>query len=344
MVTVDSTQRDALAAELTSSTLHELETFLFTAAPELRTELGPGPTKRELVGSAVALAAPQVCDAYLKAYGAGNPDLVNRLGGTPRSERRLINQVIELQALFDHDDFPHGGITEWIERFNGLLWEIEYYNPEMVPEVVDATSPLIGWIIYGDRDREELDGQTKALLAHRLNCAHQALTPSSASGHDTPTESGDSNTTVDTVFIVHGHDPSGCRDKVARLVSDHTDYEPVILDEQPNRGRTLIEKFKDHGSEASVAIVLLTGDDEGRARSDDDAKLHLRARQNVILELGYFLGRLPPNRVILLVDKDVERPGDYDGIVYISLAKDNWRGELATELDAVGVAVRGPIS
>ena len=90
------------------------------------------------------------------------------------------------------------------------------------------------------------------------------------------------------VFVVHGRDESA-RQTVARFL-EKLDLEPVILHEQPSKGRTIIEKFEDH-SDVGFVVVLLTPDDVGK-RKDEKSDLKPHARQNVILELGFFLGSL----------------------------------------------------
>lgn len=90
-------------------------------------------------------------------------------------------------------------------------------------------------------------------------------------------------TITNNVFIVHGHDKSA-KDEVARLI-DKLHLIPVILHEQPDKGRTIIEKFENHAEDATYAVILLTPDDIG---GENQENLRSRACQNVILELGYF--------------------------------------------------------
>lgn len=133
------------------------------------------------------------------------------------------------------------------------------------------------------------------------------------------------------VFIVHGHD-DGARQSVARFL-EKLGFEPVILQEQANRGRTIIEKFEEHG-DVGFAVVLLTPDDEGRAKGGE---LQPRARQNVVLELGYFIGRLGRHRVCALKSGDLELPSDYQGVLWETMdAGGGWRLSLARELKAAG--------
>jgi hypothetical protein len=88
------------------------------------------------------------------------------------------------------------------------------------------------------------------------------------------------------IFVVHGHD-EGARESIARFIQA-IGFQPIILHERANEGRTVIEKVEAHG-DVGFAVVLLTPDDEGRAAG---GTLAPRARQNVLLELGYFIGRL----------------------------------------------------
>lgn len=138
------------------------------------------------------------------------------------------------------------------------------------------------------------------------------------------------------VFLVYGHDESA-REGAARYL-EKLQLQPIILHEQPNSGQTIIEKVEKYG-EVAFAVVLLTPDDVGAARGNAD-DLKPRARQNVILELGYFLGRLGRNRVAALIKGHIEKPSDYDGVVYIQM--DNagaWRLQLARELKTAGLKV-----
>ena len=133
------------------------------------------------------------------------------------------------------------------------------------------------------------------------------------------------------VFIVHGH-ADGPREAVARFLAQ-LGLEPIILHERANQGRTIIEKFEAH-SDVGFAIVLLTPDDEGGRQGE---KQHPRARQNVILELGYFIGRLGRRRVCALKAGDVELPSDILGVVWTPLDPEGgWKQRLAKELDAAG--------
>ncbi len=143
--------------------------------------------------------------------------------------------------------------------------------------------------------------------------------------------------TGSSVFVVHGHD-EGMRQSVARFL-EKLHLQPIILHEQPSLGRTLIEKFERH-SNVRYAVVLLSPDDLGACASTPN-ELKPRARQNVVLELGYFIGKLGRSNVCALLKDDVERPSDLVGLVYVPYEGDqgNWRIGLAREIKAAGIRV-----
>lgn len=134
------------------------------------------------------------------------------------------------------------------------------------------------------------------------------------------------------VFIVHGHDGEA-RETVARFLT-MIGFTPIILHEQANRGRTIIEKVEAN-SDVGFAIVLLTPDDEGKARNS--THLEPRARQNVLLELGYFIGCLGRDHVCALKRGSVEIPSDFAGVVWETMdSGDGWKQVLGRELEAAG--------
>ncbi|MFA5060107.1 MAG: nucleotide-binding protein [Candidatus Omnitrophota bacterium] len=137
------------------------------------------------------------------------------------------------------------------------------------------------------------------------------------------------------IFLVHGHD-DGIKEATARFL-EKLGLAPIILHEKPNQGRTIIEKISDY-SDVGFAVVLLTGDDVGRINDAKCENLLPRARQNVVLELGYFLGRIGRQRVCALYQKGVEIPSDYSGVLFIPLDESGaWRVQLAKEIKATGI-------
>lgn len=142
-----------------------------------------------------------------------------------------------------------------------------------------------------------------------------------------------------TVFIVHGHDEA-IKQSVARFL-ERLDLKVVILHEQPDKGKTLIEKLEASSLEIDIAyaVVILTPDDVGAVTSEKD-KLQPRARQNVVFELGYLIAKLGRQRVRALYTEGVELPSDYQGVLYTQLDKPGaWRLKLAREIKAAGITV-----
>ena len=101
-------------------------------------------------------------------------------------------------------------------------------------------------------------------------------------------------------------------------------------------GRHILTKFQEESDGASFAVVIMTPDDEGGAVGTQPKK---RARQNVIFELGFFIGKLGASKVVALVRGEIEKPSDFDGIVYIALdIAGAWKMQLAKELKAAKIA------
>ena len=134
------------------------------------------------------------------------------------------------------------------------------------------------------------------------------------------------------IFIVHGHD-TGSREAVARFV-EKMGFEAIILQEQANQGMTIIEKVDAHG-DVGFAIVLLTPDDIG---SKAGGSLQPRPRQNVLVELGYFIGRLGRANVCALATSNtMELPTDFAGVVWEPFDQAGaWKAALIRELHAAG--------
>jgi Predicted nucleotide-binding protein containing TIR -like domain len=137
------------------------------------------------------------------------------------------------------------------------------------------------------------------------------------------------------IFLVHGHDEAA-KETVARFI-EKLDLKPIILHEQPNAGRTIIEKFVDY-TNVGFTIVLITPDDVGAPANQKD-HLQPRARQNVIFELGFFLGKLGRDRVCALYKEGVEIPSDYKGVLFVSMDESDWKSLLAREIKEAGISV-----
>jgi predicted nucleotide-binding protein len=137
------------------------------------------------------------------------------------------------------------------------------------------------------------------------------------------------------IFLVHGRDLQR-REIVRRFLEAVTDRNIVVLAEQPNRGQDLLGKLLSNAQQAGFAVVLLTADDLGGLEGDHSKP---RARQNVVFELGLFVGLLGRDKVAALNDPRIEIPTDFSGVAYIPIGGESWQIELARELKAAGISV-----
>ena len=242
--------------------------------------------------------------------------------------QRLIDQIPSLKSQrYDNTDFERwrnnlevairNTFVESAEKLH--LFNSISYSSWLAEEFYNQRAYLRGLDIAGARLLAMLD---------EIEEYWEDVEQASVSSH---TSHSSDVSTASEVFVVHGHD-HGTKETVARFLQG-LDLDPIILHELPNQGRTIIEKFEDY-ARTSYAIALLTPDDVGGPDAD---QLKPRARQNVILEMGFFWGSLGRGRVAALLKDDVEIPSDYDGVVYIELDdNDGWQMKLARELKAAG--------
>ncbi len=135
----------------------------------------------------------------------------------------------------------------------------------------------------------------------------------------------------DFVFIIHGHDNELKRE--LQLLLKNAGVNNVVLHEQVDKGRTIIDKLIGETEKAGYAIALLTPDDITETGLQ-------RARQNVILEIGYFIGKLGKERIRMLTKGDIEIPSDLQGILYEKFDPSGaWKIKLLKEIQAVGIYV-----
>lgn len=258
----------------------------------------------------------------------------------PREEARsqLTKRITKGQELHDAKeglDVFNREYSKW-DDYNKTLLAGLFTNDSVVTEYVWYTSG--GVIVHEESDHDVYKRNQNALEKKLLNLESlleqleviplAANVSSSASRPSTPVS-------TNRVFVVHGHD-KGIREMVVRFL-ERLALSPIVLHEQPSGGKTVIEKLEQH-SDVAFAVVLLTPDDQGCSQGEAD--LQQRARQNVILELGFFIGRLGRERVCALHKGKLELPTDILGVVYVSLDDgDGWRFSLAKELRQAGFEV-----
>jgi predicted nucleotide-binding protein len=240
-------------------------------------------------------------------------------------------------------------IERQLEEVRQEYWTWNEYNEEMLRRIF--TSPKIAeeysrrasisaFVVGAERnlyeDVEELHGDIDQKLRRLASIKGRLELIPLAPSNQIPasTQSSIAAPTSGKVFVVHGHD-EGVREAVARFISS-LGLTPIILHEQAGQSKTVIEKLEHHG-DVAYAIVLLTPDDVGGTNRED---LRPRARQNVVLELGYFMGRLRRERVCAIHRGDIELPSDYMGVVYIPYDRGGgWRLHLAKELREAGFSI-----
>lgn len=203
------------------------------------------------------------------------------------------------------------------------------------------------WRIWGFDAIKEYKDEIQRLISHMQGDIERAdLMQCSVAEQTSMTSSSGSQELSGDIFIVHGHNEE-MKQTVARTVSQ-LGLNPIILHEQPNGGKTIIEKFERNADRINFAIILLSADDlaasvrDLKGVKDEDLRQHLemRARQNVVFEMGYFTGKLGRSNVFLLLQEGVAKPGDLDGIVYTAYdSAGAWRFGLVKELKAAGYMV-----
>lgn len=234
--------------------------------------------------------------------------------------------ISEVDVLVDHHVKPSTpGFQAWfseaerflIKRFGADSFE---YNKLKETKFMPAA-----YVADSDVVRKCKDGlvATKLMFKTYLEEMQEAPLPNNTSV---------AVTSFEKVFIVHGHDGE-LKHAVARLV-EKQGLKAIILSEQANKGKTIIEKFEEN-SDVSGAICLFTADDFGHAKVDPNEQP--RARQNVVFEAGYFMGKLSRERVVIIAQSGLELPSDMQGIVYTD--NSNWEVDVLKELKAMGYEV-----
>ncbi len=151
------------------------------------------------------------------------------------------------------------------------------------------------------------------------------------------------------VFIVNGTDHAPMNE--LKVILERVGLKPMVLHEQPSGGRTIVEKLEKY-FDVGYPFVILTPDDIGSHHRGVESKMlgakmllresNFRARQNVILEFGYFMGKLGRDKVCCLLKGSVDQPSGMHGIVYIRFHTSigEIRNEILKELEAAGYPVK----
>lgn len=237
-------------------------------------------------------------------------------------------------------------LSQWVLNTNqefGQIFENTSEYIAAIGDILDATPKGLeltkySSTFYNEINKASTDGAINRVLDIITDMKTKILKPtntvSPSSSEPTVAPKVKEEKANKKVFIVHGHD-NEMKSEVARLV-EKLDLEAIILHEQANQGKTIIEKFEKH-SDVSYAIVLLSPDDVGKAKVNQ-GQLNQRARQNVVFELGFFMGKLGRDKVCAIMKDSVEKPSDVDGVVYIPYSG-SWRYDVAKEIKEAGITI-----
>ena len=241
-------------------------------------------------------------------------NLIERTKNVTYNSKTDIKRCIDDANSFVRNTRPMSDV--WTNRIRFIKWIPKYPN-------TDSSIYLKIW----NAGKDEFLGVLASIKSEI------ELYPSTQSHIDGCTIQNKAKT--NKIFIVHGHN-NEMKLAVARTI-EQLGLHPIILHEQPNKGRTIIEKFEKLSEDVGFAIVLLSAADAMK-----DGKY--RARQNVILELGYFIAKLGRDNVIALYDtspSDIEIPSDITGVLYEPYDKPDgvWRFKVVQELKAANYDV-----
>jgi predicted nucleotide-binding protein len=235
-----------------------------------------------------------------------------------------LDQFIESGA----NVMTYSQYDSWITRLRAFLGAIGESDHGSAIVELGSDNMILEWAKSRDAQVSYLDGLTLRMRASVKAEQMATVTAIAAQQLMSPPSN--------RVFLVHGHDVAA-KESLARFL-EKLSLAPVILHEQANEGKTVIEKFESH-SNVSFAVVLLTPDDVGASATTPSA-LASRARQNVVLELGYFTGKLGRNRVCALYKPGIEIPSDIHGVLFVELDDPGaWRTKLAQELVSSGMKI-----
>ncbi len=252
---------------------------------------------------------------------------ISKLPQDSSTERQLL-----LQSFRSWDEFNRRLLEQ---AFTPVSWhqvspKSQYTNVEditFMPVTVlsdEQVSSLIG--LVGEKVRKleslraslDLYEEPDEMVNVRLDSSNPAAVP-------------------EAIFLVHGRDDAA-RLRVQQVIEKATPLKVVVLANQPNQGQTIIEKLEGHFENSAFAVVLMTADDEGRLKSDTN--LQPRARQNVVLELGYAAAKLGRRNIAVLVEDGIEMPSDFHGFGHTPFdSSDGWILKLLGEMNSAGIKI-----
>ena len=142
------------------------------------------------------------------------------------------------------------------------------------------------------------------------------------------------------IFVVHGHDTSALEQ--LELILRRLGLDPYILQNNDGQSRTLIEALEQQiYDDSAFGIVLMTPDDYGYRKDQEETDRQPRARQNVILEMGMVMASLGRERMVILKKGNLDMPSDVNGVIYLEF-NDHVKeitGKLAQRIKTAGIDI-----
>jgi predicted nucleotide-binding protein len=278
--------------------------------------------------------------------------------------RESIGLLVFISPAAMKSDFVNREITAAMEHLERLIIPVIL---EHVPDLPSALSRR-QWLDLSDRrDKEDLRRAAQKIAdateAHLKSEIASPPIPSAKAPAIAATLAQEARTVrhPDTgksdipasIFLVHGHDHAALSEVEVYLTD--LGVKPFILSRVSGPAKSLLQKFLTSAADAQFAIVVLSADDLAASRIQYEADgvadraLQFRARQNVILELGFFYGLLGWENVFVLyrppdkVFPNFERPSDIEGVVFDPMdSTGTWRDSLTQKLTEAGFQLTSP--
>lgn len=320
-------------------TIDEADSFLLSLDIDLKKIIADSNTLDKLDGKAVAVGQPFDYRPELKAISQKlRMILLLNKEETENPNKRKVEQFLERSKRIKAEEYHPAGDGFAISyvsgpKYNAWMSEISIFNERHLKDhplhqSIDSTyfhranrpssfDDMVGYLEALLLDNEYWDEPISSDYKFKEIEVNQEMS--------------------NKVFIVHGHDTSA-KESMARTL-EKAGFEAIILHEQADAGMTIIEKIEKY-TDVSFAVVLYTECNLGRAKELNESENKYRARQNVVFEHGYLIGKLGRGNVCALVKGNVETPGDISGVVYIPMDENGaWKMQLCKNMQAAGLTV-----
>ena len=251
---------------------------------------------------------------------------VGNLEGPTNRGSMVIELSHDRNRLYGYGNFNEPKLGNYSYHIQGLV-QIEEIKLFLTPDPNHSPTIVLGNI----QATAKLDdkGRISGNWGSSIGTSGTFILEKNEDKHDANDKASEQ-----AIFIIHGHD-DGLKEKVARFI-EKLGLEVIILHEQVNQGKTIIEKLEKHSKSTGFAIAIFTPDDVAHPLGTETQEKP-RARQNVVLEMGYFVGLLGRERVSMLYKGDIELPSNILGVIYNEIDElGAWKLNLAGELKQAG--------